>query len=385
MRSRPSYEAWFGPTRASRFLAPVLACTFLALECQSVTWAQSGRDRDASRGQLTVPGIQPNYVPPAGFPNREFKLGIYGTNTETGVLIDRVVPGGAAQQAGLEARDTIVTVAGYQVGTVNGRLYDLGDELSRRVDAGRRVTLLVRNHRNSRLTNVPVNFSSTLTVIEGSVRSTDRRPLSRGHSLVVRLLDVTSPGWNNVVIRLQNLGSPVRWPVNYRIEVDTMTTKPRHRYAVDAQILRQGSIVSSSGSPRPVTISAGKIRADLTLVGAPTPLPERSPLDQIQEWYQRFLGRAPTGREVSVWQSELARGRSLNEVEASILGSSEFFDRNHNDPDRFIDETYRQLKGSVPTPAQHQGLRDRLGDQDGQRLPFALDLLREGNQSDRSR
>ncbi len=385
MRPRSSDRALFGPILVRNFLAPVLAWAFITLVCQSVTWAQSGRDRDAPAGQRNVPGIEPNYIPPAGFPNRQFKLGIYGSNTATGVVINRIVPGAAAQQAGLEVRDTIVTVAGYQVGMVDGRLYDLGDELSRRVDTAGSVTLLVRNHRNGQLVNVPVNFLSTATVIEGSIRSTDRRPLPRGHSLVVRLLDVTSPGWNNVVIRQQNLGSPVRWPVNYRLEVDTMTIRPRHRYAVDAQILRQGSVVNSSGSPRPVSVSAGSIRLDLTLVGAPTPLPDSSPIDQIREWYRRFLGRDPTGREVAVWQNELARGRPLDEVEASILGSSEFFEQNKSDPDQFIDETYRQLKGSVPTPAQHQGLRDRLGEQDGLRFPFALELLREGNESVRSR
>ncbi len=267
-----SDEATFAPIHVRQFLAPVLAWAFIALVCQSVTWAQSGRDRDAASSQRTVPGIKPNYIPPAGFPNRQVKLGIYGSNTATGVTINRIVPGAAAGQAGLEVRDTIVTVGGYQVGMVDGRLYDLGDELSRRVDAAGRVTLLVRNHRSGQLVNVPVNFSSTATVIEGSIRSTDRRPLSRGDSLIVRLLDVTSPGWNNVVIRQQNLGSPVRWPVNYRLDVDTMTIRPRHRYAVDAQILRQGSVVNSSGSSRPGTNSGGAIRLDLTLVGAPTPL-----------------------------------------------------------------------------------------------------------------
>ena len=385
MRLRLSNEVTLGPIHVRHFLAPVLAWAFITLVCQSVAWAQSGRDRDAASRQRTVPGIEPNFIPPAGFPNRQFKLGIYGSNTATGVVINRIVPGASAQQAGLEVRDTIVTVGGYQVGMVDGRLYDLGDELSRRVDAAGLVTLLVRNHRNGQLVNVPVNFLSTATVIEGSIRSTDRRPLSRRDSLVVRLLDVTSPGWNNVVIRQQNLDTPVRWPVNYRLEVDTMTIRPRHRYAIDAQVLRQGSVINSSGSPRPVTISAGKIRVDLTLVGAPTQLPERSPIDQIREWYRRFLGREPTGREVAVWQSELARGRPLDEVEASILGSNEFFEQNRSDPDQFIDETYRQLKGSVPTPAEHRGLRDRLGEQDGLRFPFALELLREGNESDRSR
>lgn len=83
-------------------------------------------------------------------------------------------------------------------------------------------------------------------------------------------------------------------------------------------------------------------------------------------------------------QSELARDRPLKEVEASILGSSEFFDRNKSDPDRFIDEAYRQLRGSVPTPDQHQELPGRAEEKDGFRLPFTLELLRESSDASRS-
>lgn len=66
--------------------------------------------------------------------------------------------GGAAESAGLEVGDLIVTVAGYQVGRVGGRVYTLENELQRQADAAGRVRLLLQNRRNNQLTNVEVRL-----------------------------------------------------------------------------------------------------------------------------------------------------------------------------------------------------------------------------------
>ena len=240
--------------------------------------AQEPRDRDAPSGNATSAfqrDVNSRYIAPGSFPGREFKLGIYGANTATGVEIRSVTPGSTAQQSGLEARDTIVTVAGYQVGMVNGRLYDLGDELARRVDPQGNVNLLVRNHRNGQLVNVPVRFAAATITVSGSIQSADRRPSPLYTSLVVRLLDVTSSNWQSLVIRQVNLGTPQRWPVNYRIEMDSAAVSPQHRYAVDAQLVRQGLVVSNSGPAIPVSLAAGNRVVNLMLQGSLTQLPGR--------------------------------------------------------------------------------------------------------------
>ncbi len=85
-------------------------------------------------------------------------LGVYAHNTETGVLITRVMPGSAAAQAGLERNDKIVAVEGFQVGYVNRQLYLLGDELQHRAGANGRVRLLVQNWRNNELLNLDVRL-----------------------------------------------------------------------------------------------------------------------------------------------------------------------------------------------------------------------------------
>jgi hypothetical protein len=89
---------------------------------------------------------------------RRWRLGVFAVNTDTGVLITRTLPNTPAWRSGLERRDRIVTVDGYQIGYVNGRLYPLGDELQRRADRSGRVPLLVQDCRTGDLVNMDVRL-----------------------------------------------------------------------------------------------------------------------------------------------------------------------------------------------------------------------------------
>ncbi len=102
-----------------------------------------------------VPGRPPWRVRP---PQRPWQLGVYAVNTSTGVRVTRVIPGTPAAREGLEPGDVILTVDGYQIGFVNGRLYPLGEELARRAGPRGHVTLLVQNVRNRTLLNMEVSF-----------------------------------------------------------------------------------------------------------------------------------------------------------------------------------------------------------------------------------
>jgi hypothetical protein len=109
--------------------------------------------RVAPRVQPGGPGVMPYIRPQPGW-----RLGVFAVNRDNGVLITRVLPGTPAFRAGLERRDLIVTVNGYQIGYVTGRLYPLGDELQRRADRSGRVTLLVQDHRTGDLVNMDVRL-----------------------------------------------------------------------------------------------------------------------------------------------------------------------------------------------------------------------------------
>ena len=172
-----------------------------------------------------------------------------------------------AQRAGLEAGDTIVTVEGYQVGYVSGRLYDMSEELARRVDRQGRVTLLVRNHRDGRLVNVPVQFATGPRTVSGNVHAKGTAGLSRTAMLSVRLLDVTQPRWRDVAIAEVNIEIPRRWPVPYRLEVDPASIRAGHRYAVDARVTDRGQVILQTAGPLRVALSGNEDRTDLTLIG----------------------------------------------------------------------------------------------------------------------
>ena len=93
-------------------------------------------------------------------PRQNWRLGVYGYNSETGVVITRVVRNTPAFREGLEQGDRIVAVNGYQVGIVGNRMYLLGEELQRRADRRGTVLLLVQNVRNRELLTMTVQLES---------------------------------------------------------------------------------------------------------------------------------------------------------------------------------------------------------------------------------
>jgi hypothetical protein len=125
-------------------------------------WPGGMQERSSAPGQARVfPGFT---WPP------KWWLGVFVYNTPAGVVITRVVPNSPAARAGLEPRDCIVTVEGYQVGDVRRRLYALGPELQQRAHPNGEVLLLVQNWRNGELGNMEVQLMPSRN------RSLDRPP-----------------------------------------------------------------------------------------------------------------------------------------------------------------------------------------------------------------
>lgn len=87
-----------------------------------------------------------------------WRLGVYAYNTETGVVITRVIPNSPARRAGFEPGDRIVAVEGFQVGFVGDRVFYLGEELQLRADPRGRVKILAQNVRNNELLNLDVRL-----------------------------------------------------------------------------------------------------------------------------------------------------------------------------------------------------------------------------------
>lgn len=355
----------------SRAAVVCSACVAWAAAAGMVS-AQEVRSREA--GVVPVSG-DARYLPPTSRP-AAYRLGINVQNLPTGVQVVSVSPGSLAQSAGIEAGDTIICVSGYQVGYVGDRLFDLGDEIARRVDASQAVTLLVRDGRSGGLENVPVRFGATSRAVTGRIFSADNQRLPGSAVTLVRVLDVTYPQWQNVVVAQGKL--PAGFPAAYRLDLPLLAAG--HRYAVDARVDHGGRILLQTGQPTPLAAVDRDQQVDLVLVGQQQPAQPQAtiqPRDQIDQWIRSYLGRTPRNFETEVWLAELARGRSLANVQAGILSSSELFERCGRSRDIYVSEVYRLLFGRPPGPAELGDLQARYDQSFGVRLRFVEGLLQQ--------
>ena len=78
---------------------------------------------------------------------------------DTGARVTHVFPGTPAWRVGLEPRDVIVSIDGYQIGYVNRQFYEISRELNYRAGRTGWVRLLVQNCRNDQLVNIDVQLA----------------------------------------------------------------------------------------------------------------------------------------------------------------------------------------------------------------------------------
>jgi hypothetical protein len=72
----------------------------------------------------------------------------------------------------------------------------------------------------------------------------------------------------------------------------------------------------------------------------------------VESWYERYLGRGADAGGLNNFVQSLCQGNSIPAVEANVLASTEYYDRNGcNDP-AFIAALYRDVLGVAPTPQQ---------------------------------
>ncbi|MEX2176372.1 MAG: PDZ domain-containing protein [Pirellulaceae bacterium] len=288
---------------------------------------QRFRDRD-DRDALRSARVTPQFNPRPG-PIDRHRLGVTVRNLETGARITSVARGSAAERAGLEVGDTIVTVAGYQVGYVAGRLYELPDEIARRLDRRGNVLLLVQNRRNERLTNVPVSLRSggdndnnndedysdrgERVEIRGVINAPGNGRLTSESIQVVRVLDTSRPDWRRQVVARSVEHNPGQLPLNFDI---TFQAKRNHNYAIEAIIYDRGRQYVTDPE-RVAEWTERTVRVELMVR-------REEPWVEADEWYRSHLGRRPTQREEAAWRKQLENGATPAEIEGQLLGGDAF-------------------------------------------------------------
>src|SRR5262245_63112024 len=75
---------------------------------------------------------------------------------------------------------------------------------------------------------------------------------------------------------------------------------------------------------------------------------------QVEFWYTQYLGRTPDPAGLAFHVQSLCDGTPAPTVEASILSSTEYFDRNGCNDQSFVAALYRDVLGVAPTVQQLQ-------------------------------
>lgn len=124
----------------------LFACTALLL-----LLGPSGSDAQQMR-RPTI-DLRPNLRP-----TQDWQLGVHADDTRTGMLITSVVRGSAADRAGLQRGDRILTVGTERVGLIGFQAVPMRQVLRRQADFQGDVVLLVKRQRNRSLANLTVRL-----------------------------------------------------------------------------------------------------------------------------------------------------------------------------------------------------------------------------------
>lgn len=242
-----------------------------------------GRDRSRAGDEESDPRalrINPQLLPPESPGRRpQWFLGVRVDNLETGVMVTRVYPRSPAARAGLERDDVIVALDGYQIGYVNGQLYDLGTELQLR--AGRRgdVRLLVQDHRSGGLRNVDVRLERSgdgnpgfpddddeegWAVIAGRANlRTLQGALPFNATLTVRLVELSGAGRPSRPLAEDRITRPSSLPIPFRLRYDPSQMRRGEQYGVLAFIESYGRPLFRTRSP--ARVEPGQRTVEITL------------------------------------------------------------------------------------------------------------------------
>jgi uncharacterized lipoprotein YbaY len=195
--------------------------------------------------------IQQNLIAPR--PYARWTLGVRVANLQTGTRITDVQPSSAAWRVGLETRDVIVTVNGYQVGFVNRQLYDLQTELNLRAGRSGAVRLLVWNHRNGELVNIDVRLDRGRSPkpnpprpdpprggIHGSITFRASLTSDKKAEIVVQLVDISDRLRGGKVVEEQRIPFAGEVPVSFHLDVKQAQLETHRRYQLKASLLVNG-------------------------------------------------------------------------------------------------------------------------------------------------
>jgi uncharacterized lipoprotein YbaY len=298
---------------------------------------------------------------------QKWRLGIYPEDTDTGVKITEVVGGSAAQRAGLERNDRIIAVHGYQVGYVNGTLYDCGQEFERHADQQGWVRILVQNNRNGQLLNMPLQLDPRHQAITGMVTYRDRSGLPRDAVLNVELREVLSYSTARPIVLTRQSYTAARQPVSFSLDYDPTQIDARRNYVLHANITAGGRQIYAMRQDQPILGNNSSQNVQLLVESTGSSFPGNGPysntsdqLAQISNWFREYLRREPRAQELYVWEAHLARGGSLADAQLQILSTPEFYYQSNADDASYVRRMFQLVTDRQPSQQEISQWLNRL-------------------------
>lgn len=296
---------------------------------------------------------------------QKWRLGIFPEDTDTGVRITQVVRGSAAERAGLEVNDRIISVHGYQVGYVNGTLYDCGQEFERHADTQGWVRVLVQNNRNGQLMNMPIQLDPRHQGITGTVAYRDRSALPRDAILNVELREVLSYNSRPITLTRQSY-TAARQPIQFELDFDPTQIDSRRNYVLHANITSGGRQIYSMRQDTPVLGSNPSQNVQLLVESTGSTFPggggsfSNGGIEQIATWFRDYLRREPRQQERYVWEQHLARGGSLTDAQLQILSTPEFYYQSNADDAEYVRRMFQLVTNRQPSSQEISQWLNRL-------------------------
>ena len=382
---------------SSKSSLPILALVMIGLLTQSVVaQAPPGFGATGDRARLASPNT--TATGSIGWPGsewlgtstgaqRDWTLGIRGTNTETGVLVTDVTPNSAAARAQIESNDIIITVGGYQVGLSQGRLYDLSEEINRRADAAGQVQVIVQDHRTGRLASVPVQLASNQNFLRGSVVAPTGLSLPRDAMVTVAIENVSRPHYllnqSNNTFPLNNFGE-----TNFQVSYDPNYIYPQDVYQVRAYVTSAGRTILDSRQPQLVLTQGNPSQVRLNLQRLEQLVSNTSPTsavtagypnynditDQLVAMYRRYLGRSPTALELAALRATPGISERLSSMRLELMAAQEYFDLAGNNSSEWLARVFKEIVGYPPSAQEIQRWLQRYNELGSSRITLLRQL-----------
>jgi uncharacterized lipoprotein YbaY len=315
--------------------------------------------------RLSTP-LDPNYSQtPLNQTAQKWRLGIFPEDTETGVVVKEVVRGSAAERAGLEVNDRIISVHGYQVGYVNGVLFDIGQEMERHADNNGWVRALVQDNRNGRLMNLPIQLDGRSSTISGTITYRDRSALPRDAVATVELREQVRSDLRPITVARQTITGIRSVPIQFALDYDPTQVDNRGTYVLHASITSQGREIYSMRTDVPVLGNRPTSNVQL-LVESTSSFPagtitnRQDQLNQISQWFRQYLGREPRAQELYVWEAHLDRGGTLADAQLQILSTPEFYYQANANDTEYIRRMFLMVTNRQPTQQEVTQWLNRL-------------------------